>query len=123
MLPKRSPHRWTEWLPTTPGNNHGENLRDFVIANPTAKHYLFLDCDVVFVPDDTVPTMSEELDRDVALWAIQARFTSDGENERPGGSLIKGGRRMFQNVAFESTQEEVVQGTALQYKPLPGPSQ
>jgi hypothetical protein len=113
------PIRRTEWHPTTPGNNHGENLRDFVIANPTAKSYLFLDCDVVFVQDDTVPTMLEELERDAALWAIQARFTSDGESERPGGSLSKGGQRMFQNIAFESSQEEVAQGAPLQYKPLP----
>lgn len=109
----------TEWTPTTPGNNHGENLRDFVLAHPDSEHILFLDCDVVFVQEDTVSTMVSELESQDGLWAVQARFTSDGVNERPQELMNSSGQRMFQNIAFESTEQEVAQGQPLRYKPLP----
>ena len=109
----------TEWTPTTPGNNHGENLRDFVLAHPDSEYFLFLDCDIVFVQVDTVTTMVSELESQDGLWAVQARFTNDGVNEIPQELMNPSGQRMFQNIAFESTEDEVAQGQPLIYKPLP----
>src|SRR5262245_42552964 len=42
-------------------NSHGEILRRFVLDRPDCSHYLFLDADVCFIQDDTLPTMLGEL--------------------------------------------------------------
>ena len=116
---KGVPIRTTKWTPTTPGNNHGENLRDFVLAHTESRYILFLDCDIVFVQEDTVPAMVSELESQDRLWAVQPRFTSDGHQEVPQELMNPSGQRMFQNIAFESTEDEVAQGQSLRYKPLP----
>jgi hypothetical protein len=83
-------------------NTHGDVLRDFVLARPSATFYLFLDADIVFVDDSTVRTMVSELDGDPDLWAIQARFVN-AERHRGAGSSLDIGAGSPQNlyVGFE----------------------
>ena len=61
---KKIPIVQTKWDRNTPGNNHGENLRDFVLSHPDCDNFLFLDADIVFVQDETVKTMAERVSRD-----------------------------------------------------------
>ena len=83
---KKIPIVQTKWDRNTPGNNHGENLRDFVLSHQDCDYFLFLDADIVFVQDETVTTMASELaEAGNDVWAIQARFTEDGETEVPWG--------------------------------------
>lgn len=116
---KKIPLIKTKWTPTTPGNSHGENLRDFVISSPNHDYILFLDPDVVFVQDETLKTMLQELKRQDNAWAVQARISYDGINEYEGGSLAKGGQKRYQNIAIADTFEEVQAGQQLEATPLP----
>lgn len=45
----------------TRNNSHGELLRRFVLDHADCTHYLFLDADVCFTQDDTLPTLLAEL--------------------------------------------------------------
>ncbi len=117
---KKIPIVQTKWDRNTPGNNHGENLRDFVLSYPDCDYFLFLDADIVFVQDETVTTMANELaETGDDVWAIQARFTEDGETEVPWGSLDEGGARKFINIMMEDDIEDVQPGKALEHLPMP----
>lgn len=117
---KKIPIVQTKWDSTTPGNNHGENLRDFVFSHQDCDYFLFLDADIVFVQDETVTTMASELAKaGDDVWAIQARFTEDGETEVPWGSLDEGGAEKFINVMMEDDIEDVQPGKALEHLPMP----
>jgi hypothetical protein len=63
--------------------SHGEVLARFVLDNPAADHFLFLDSDVCFVEDDTVHRMLDELDADPAAFGVQARLLEPGAAEPP----------------------------------------
>jgi hypothetical protein len=76
---------------------HGEILRDAILRRPDCDAYLFVDCDVAFVADDTIDSMADELEADPNAFAIQARWlTHDGsevaltstESNRPS-SLVR----------------------------------
>jgi GTP:adenosylcobinamide-phosphate guanylyltransferase len=117
---KEIPIVQTRWTPSTPGNNHGENLRDFVLSHQDCDCFLFLDADIVFVQGEIITTMAQELagaGKDV--WAVQARFTEDGEKGVPWGSLDKGGARKFINIMMEDAIEDVQPGKVLQHLPMP----
>lgn len=91
---KKIPIVQTKWDRNTPGNNHGENLRDFVLSHQDCDFFLFLDADIVFVQDETVTTMASELaGAGDDVWAVQARFTEDGETEVPWAHLTKEERK------------------------------
>jgi hypothetical protein len=64
-----------------PVNTHGEILRDAVLARPDCDAYLFLDADVCFISDDTIPTMAAELSADPDLFAVQATWSITGDDE------------------------------------------
>ena len=98
------------WDRNTPGNNHGENLRDFVLAHQDCDYFLFLDADIVFVQDETVTTMASELaEAGDDVWAIQARFTEDGETEVL--PLTRVGRKSS-STSLEDDIEDVQPGKA-----------
>ena len=63
--------------------------------------------------------MLSELRNKENAWVIQAQITYNGRNECRG-SLDVGGKRYFQNIAFEESIEEVEQGQPLKYRPFPG---
>jgi hypothetical protein len=64
-------------------NSHGEILRRFVLDRPDCTHYLFLDADVCFVQDDTLPTMLRELAAAGDAFGIGPRLSWDGLAELP----------------------------------------
>ncbi len=64
-----------------PINTHGEILRDAVLARPDCDAYLFLDADVCFISDDTIPAMARELASDPGLFAVQATWSIAGDDE------------------------------------------
>ncbi|WP_217428418.1 alpha/beta fold hydrolase [Microlunatus speluncae] len=68
-------------------NSHGDVMREFVAAHPTATHFLFADADTYQLEDDTVGRMAAELAADDSAWAIQARFPWVEEHDGPGRSL------------------------------------
>src|SRR5438067_787902 len=54
----------TSGFNTTGGNNsHGEILRRYVLDNPACTHYLFLDADVMFLEENTLGRMVDELEQ------------------------------------------------------------
>ncbi|MGW7679919.1 hypothetical protein ACWGID_04215 [Kribbella sp. NPDC054772] len=68
--------------------NHGEVLRDVVLAEPEYDAYLFLDTDTCFVRDNTVDALVDDLEADDRLFAVQATWLDQaGElfEELPGG--------------------------------------
>ena len=67
----------------TENNSHGEVLRRFVLENPDPSHYLFLDCDVVFLEDYTLNTMLTELEKTPDAFGISPRMSWDGVEEIP----------------------------------------
>ena len=109
----------TQWNATTPANNHGENLRDFVLAHPDSEYILILDCDTMFLQMDTIQTMASELAPQPEWWAVQARFTADGVNEWEIGSWCRGGEKKFLNGTTGNSEEEVAKGLPLPGVPLP----
>jgi hypothetical protein len=64
-------------------NSHGEVLRRFVLENPEATHYLFLDSDVCFLEDLTLNSMLVELENTPNAFGIGARMSWDGIEEIP----------------------------------------
>lgn len=64
----------------SPINTHGEILRDAVLDRPDCDAYLFLDADVCFVADDTIQTMATELAADPILYAVQATWSTTGDD-------------------------------------------
>lgn len=64
-------------------NSHGEILQRFVLEHPRCSHYLFLDADVCFVQQDTIPVMLRELEGSDDLFGIGARMSWDGVTEIP----------------------------------------
>ena len=64
-------------------NSHGEVLRRFVLENPEATHYLFLDSDVCFLEDLTLNNMLVELENSSNVFGIGARMSWDGIDEIP----------------------------------------
>lgn len=64
----------------SPINTHGEILRDAVLQRPDVDAYLFLDADVCFVADETIPTMAAELVADPQLFAVQAAWSTTGND-------------------------------------------
>jgi hypothetical protein len=64
----------------SPINTHGEILRDAALARPDCDAHLFLDADVCFVADNTIPTMAAELSADPVLFAVQATWSITGED-------------------------------------------
>lgn len=67
----------------TKHNSHGEVLRRFVLENPEATHYLFLDSDVCFLEDRTLNCMLVELGITLDAFGIGARMSWDGMEEIP----------------------------------------
>ena len=59
----------------TKHNSHGEVLRRFVLENPEATHYLFLDSDVCFLEDLTLNCMLVELENTSNAFGIGARMS------------------------------------------------
>jgi GT2 family glycosyltransferase len=64
-------------------NSHGEVLRRFVLEHPDCAYYLFLDADVCFVEEETIPTMVAELEAAPDAFGIGARMSWDGVVEMP----------------------------------------
>jgi hypothetical protein len=64
-------------------NSHGEVLRRFVLEHPQCSHYLFLDADVCFIEQDTLPSLLQELDQHPDAFGIGPRMSWDGETEIP----------------------------------------
>ena len=60
-------------------STHGDVLRDFVLANPSADAYLFVDSDICFIQQDSVRHMVDDLEAGADLWAIQARVLTYSE--------------------------------------------
>jgi hypothetical protein len=73
--------RWP--VATKTVNTHGDVLRDFVRDRPGCDAYLFLDADIAFTRPAAFATMCGELGRFGDTWAMQARFSWDGESEMP----------------------------------------
>ena len=67
----------------TKHNSHGEVLRRFVLENPEATHYLFLDSDVYFLEDLTLNSMLAELEQTSNVFGIGPRMSWDGIEEIP----------------------------------------
>jgi len=66
----------------TAGNSHGEILSRFVHHHPDCSYYLFLDADICFVEENTIPTMLAELTACPEAFGIGARLTDwSGEKE------------------------------------------
>jgi hypothetical protein len=92
----------TRWPAHPPAiNSQGDVLRDFVLSKPDCDAHLLLHSDVWFFQADPVRRMAEELAADDSLWAVQARFSSDGRTEIEDGSLLKLQRRVVHLVAAE----------------------
>lgn len=68
-------------------NSHGDVLRQFVAARPTATHFLFADADSYCITQDTIDRMIIELEAAEDVWAVQARFSWIEENEGTGRSF------------------------------------
>lgn len=68
-------------------NSHGDVLREFVAARPTATNYLFVDADTYCITDATVDKMIIELESTDDVWAVQARFSWIEEHEGAGRSF------------------------------------
>ncbi len=76
-------------IPVTPSgyeiktkwNSHGEILRKFVLEHPDCAYYLFLDADICFLQDDTIPIMVRELEQAPTAFGIAPRISSNGETE------------------------------------------
>ena len=64
-------------------NSHGEILSQFVLDHPDCDYYLFLDADVVFLTDDTIPALMRELEESPDVFGIGPRQTWDGQDEIP----------------------------------------
>ncbi|MGE5222206.1 MAG: hypothetical protein ACM3PY_07205 [Omnitrophica WOR_2 bacterium] len=67
----------------TKWNSHGEVLSRFVQEHPESSYLLFLDTDVCFLENDTLPMMLEELQKDEKAFGINPRITSNAESEIP----------------------------------------
>lgn len=65
----------------TKWNSHGEVMRKFVLEHPDCTYYLFLDADVCFLQDDTIPIMVQELEQAPSAFGIAPRISSNGETE------------------------------------------
>jgi hypothetical protein len=65
----------------TKWNSHGEILRKFVLEHPDCNYYLFLDTDVCFLQEDTLPVMVQELEQAPTAFGIAPRISSNGESE------------------------------------------
>jgi hypothetical protein len=77
------PIRQAGYTTHTKHNSHGDNLRNFVLDNPDATHYLFLDADAVFSQPNAIQTMADELDAAPDdVFAIGARIASPWEPEK-----------------------------------------
>jgi hypothetical protein len=70
-----------------PVNTHGDVLRDFVLADTRADHFLFVDCDIDFEEEGSVSVLVDDLAADEELWAVQARFRWTEENHGADASL------------------------------------
>ena len=80
---KRIPIVQSGFTTETKHNSHGEVLRRFVLENPDATHYLFLDSDVCFLEDLTLNSMLVELENTPNAFGIGARMSWDGDKEIP----------------------------------------
>ncbi len=67
----------------TEHNTHGEILRRFVLDNPDPSHYLFLDCDICFLENNTLNSMLTELTRKPDAFGVGVRMSWDGIEEIP----------------------------------------
>ena len=61
----------------TVNNSHGDVLRRFVIEHPDCTHYLFLDADVVFLEENTIFTMLQELENTPDAFGIGEDLQED----------------------------------------------
>ena len=69
----------------TPGNSHGEVLRQFTLdpATTTADQLLFLDADVCFTRSGTIATLLRSLTSDPDAFGAGPRMSWDGETSTP----------------------------------------
>jgi hypothetical protein len=68
-------------------NTHGDVLRDFVLADAGADHFLFVDADIDFEEEGSVSVLVDDIDADEQLWAVQARFRWSEGNTGKNSSL------------------------------------
>lgn len=64
--------RWPAGAQTL--TTHGDVLRDFVLARPTAAGFLFVESDICFHQPDALAVMVRELAGEPEAWAVQARL-------------------------------------------------
>ncbi|NKB72061.1 MAG: hypothetical protein GKR89_33705 [Candidatus Latescibacteria bacterium] len=114
------PFETTPFYQTTPGNNHGENYRAFVLGKASCDYYLFLDTDVVFIQERTIDTMLAELEQTPDAFGVQARVSWDGVHEQPGGSFDRGLDEVrYINFVSGPTAESAGPGTVANALPVP----
>jgi hypothetical protein len=104
-------------------NTHGDVLRDFVLADERADHFLFVDCDIDFEEAGAVSTMLDDLTSDEELWAVQARFRWTEENNGRDTSLdIWAGRPIDLRVgrAIDRWDDVTAFGGTIQRRCHPG---